>query len=989
VLGTRLITGASLVVLASCTCEGDAPRSDGGPVPVEEPSPGQRVAVRLLDELGAARITLGPAPEVTAGPRTVIEHAAGAPFEEPWVALDGGGRPVRTEEVDEGTRLLESACTVLPALPYQDLALEAEIAPDRPGPRPGPGQQHISGLPLVVELDEMPPSTGAGCRIEFLVSHTVEPHQATGGADDDEELRSREVSCTTAGATRAVAIVLATGLVTGFTGRTNVVQQSEATAWVGGVRLIQRRIGGLTLAEVRERYGPDPLVAPDAAEVRVKPSLSQQLRDAVLAPPGTSICWPASALRVEPGAALRFAPGVAWQVSASPARPVAFRVRSGQDVLFEQERRPDQEGWTEENVPLDALAGGGELCFETSAADGEGALWSVWGTPEVVVPDGVRQERPRTIVLVSIDTLRADRLGLYGYQHPTSPVLDELARSSLVFENHIAQTGWTLPSHVSMLTGLSPEAHGVAAQMDRPEDVLEAGFDPTTPTLAGSLRALGYTTHGIASGPYLDPVFGFDRGFDTYDFVAHDASATNAHEGSYRDLTSGRVVARAQRVLREAGGRPVFLFLHFWDVHFDYIPTREDLAAVHPQRAAQDIDYADVGHPYTGHLNPALFLLVAVAGPQRGPLEFYRRVHELLPRFPWVQERMTVLSDLYDGEVHTVDRHLGHVLEELRRRGRSDAVVVVTGDHGEAFMEHGTLGHGMDNIHREGLVVPLLIRAPGLVEPGRRISPSTTRDISATILDLAGAGTLAGGQGRSLRVDPGPDTLALGHDGSFSRIQATLGTRRLLVWGRFGEDQVFDIVGDPLERTDIGDREQETRAALRRAVARYLLAEGRGAHVAVCGDEDITPFELSLGSDAALRPIFVYGPPDSGRIEQLDEDRTVRVRAFPARGEIVALTSLVPDSADVRITVARGAGASVSGRIAGVDGSPLPSEVVLAGGAAPARPGALPPNLCEEPGRVFIWRTSAGQVRRRFQPDEETMEQLRALGYIRGPNTTP
>ncbi len=970
-MSQRLI-GLACVVFVSCTCNGGEETNDGDATT-------ERIAVRLLDRLDDARVGLG-AHETAASDneRTLLGRRTGHDLTDLWFALDGGGRSPRTEPREGALLLRESACTILPAGPNQVLYLEAQMAPEELGPPVGPGWQRLSGVPLIIELGEEPDSAEIGCNIEYLVEHSLMPHAGEPRGDGPEAEGWLEISLTTRGPTRAVAVVLATGLAVGFAGRTSVIPSEEATAILGEMRLLRRRIGGMTLSELRDRFPPDPLLSSDRHGARLKPRLDHQHRDAVLAPPGTSICW-SNALEGNGGATLRFALGVAWSASVSPGRPVSFQVRAGEQVVFEEARPPGNDDWVDRSVTLPESSEG-ELCLETSAESGDGVLWSFWGTPEIV-GQGPSEERPRTIVLISIDTLRADRLGAYGYEHPTSPVIDLLARESLVFERHVAQTGWTLPSHVSMLTGLSPEAHGVTAQMDQVQDIFEAGFDPSTPTLAATLREQGYATHGIVSGPYLDPVFGFDRGFDTYDFVSHDASSDNSHQRSYRDITSERVSRRAWEHLSKAGSRPLFLFLHYWDVHYDYIPTRDDLRAVHSARAAEEIDYDQVGHPFTGHLHPSLFALIVAAGPQHGPMVFYQRVEELMPRFPWVGQRMGVLSDLYDGEVRTVDRHLGYLFRGLRRQQRADAMVIVTADHGEAFMEHGTLGHGLDNIHGEGMVVPLIIRAPGRTDPGRRRAPSSTRDITATLLDLAGLPGLPGAQGRSLREPRDENAFAVGHDGSFSRIQATRGNLRLLVWGRFARDQLFDIGEDPTEEREIGASRPEELAEMRRAVAQYLLTEGRGIHVALCGDRDVTPFEITLESEGHLRPVFIYGPHDTGRLVREDEGRRLRLRAHPAAGEIVAMTILVPDSVEARVSITRRGEPAPRGTVLDGSGEPLAAELTMAGQMSDR--GALPPRFGEEAGRVYLWRTSAGEIRRSFAPDEETLDQLRALGYLR------
>lgn len=937
-----------------------------------ERRPAEQIVSRLVEQLDEAQIELGPIGAGSNAQRELDRWTGTGRLSPAWVALDSDGRPPRSERHDDQLLLTESACAVFEVDAKRDLSLHVEMAPEPAVEDRIPSR--LLGEPVVVELDRPPPSNAVGCRTHYLIRHGLMPRRAEDGQVEPAEgdLRSFDISFTTMAQTRAVAVVLATGLEINFGLRTRVSQREGARARLGEVRTVLHGVEGVSLERFREHHPPDPLLDPSPHRLLGKPSLEHQRRDAILAPPGTTVCF---TLEIPARASLRFAPGIAWNQSATPGRPVTFRVRGGDRTLHEETRGPDQLGWSDRRVSLEGLEGRQEICLETEAPDGPGVLWSLWGTPELTALSEPDEPLPPTVVLVSIDTLRADRLGAYGYTPATSPVLDELAREGVVYEHHVAQTGWTLPSHVSMLTGLAPEAHGVTGQMDRILDLLEVGFDPTVPTLAAAMRRAGYSTHGIVSAPYLDPSFGFDRGFDTY-----DASTVSSHLESHRDITAPRLTRLSRQLVGRSGRRPLFLFLHFWDVHYDYIPPPEDLAEVHPHRARQRIDYRLVRHPFTRHIDPALIHLVATAGPDRSPPEFYRRIRHLLPRYRRVHAFMGLLSDLYDGEIRTVDRHLGLLFAELERRGRDDAVIVITGDHGESFMEHGTLGHGVDNIYSEGLEVPLIIRAPGRLEPGRRSRPSNTVDISATLLELIGLDPLTGAQGHDLTSDE--ERLVVGHDGSFSRVQATLGHHRLLVWGYFGPDQLYDIEEDPGELVELGERLSDRRDELRRQVARYLLTHGRGVHVSLVGDEHQEIVEIVLESDEPLQPAFAYGPPDTGELSWASEGHQLRLQASQTEGEIIALTIMTSDEARISAAVTRG-------------GAPVPLDRITVGdGHQPTSTQAdeswnlpvdtLPDGLGETPGRVYFWRTPAFTVREPLTPEQDTFEQLRALGYLHG-----
>ncbi|MBU0617850.1 MAG: sulfatase-like hydrolase/transferase, partial [Planctomycetes bacterium] len=181
------------------------------------------------------------------------------------------------------------------------------------------------------------------------------------------------------------------------------------------------------------------------------------------------------------------------------------------------------------------------------------------------------------ILLISVDALRPDHLGCYGYGRATSPNIDKLAGEGALFENAISSTSWTLPAHAALFTGLADSVHGCT---DTDRRLAENRY-----TLAERLKDAGYATVGFFSGPYLHPVFELGQGFDEYvDCTSYpelterngiDAKAVDSasvHERSHRDITNPRVYERASAWLTENKRRPFFMFVHMWDVHFDFIP---------------------------------------------------------------------------------------------------------------------------------------------------------------------------------------------------------------------------------------------------------------------------------------------------------------------------------------------------------------------------------------------------------------------------------
>jgi arylsulfatase A-like enzyme len=311
-----------------------------------------------------------------------------------------------------------------------------------------------------------------------------------------------------------------------------------------------------------------------------------------------------------------------------------------------------------------------------------------------------------TVLVISIDSLRADHIGAYGYAKPTTPRIDALARSGTLFERALSSTSWTLPAHVALLTGVADSVHGVVDE--------SRTLGPALPTLAERLRARGFATAAVVSGPYLHPRFGLDRGFDRYlncmgfldeTFEPGPGAGVNIHLDSHGDVTSPCVVRRALEWLGEQGDRPAFVFVHFWDVHYDYHPPAGYAERFEP--------------PYEGHLDPSGF-------------ELNPAIHRAMPA-----RDLEHLLALYDGEVLYTDEHVGRLLDGVAALGRRDPYVALTADHGEAFFEHGEKGHQKD-LHAEVVRVPLVFSGPGIPAGARRPGPAHITDVTPTLLDLLG-----------------------------------------------------------------------------------------------------------------------------------------------------------------------------------------------------------------------------------------------------------
>ena len=311
-------------------------------------------------------------------------------------------------------------------------------------------------------------------------------------------------------------------------------------------------------------------------------------------------------------------------------------------------------------------------------------------------------ERP-SIILVSIDTLRADHVGLYGYSRPTTPFLDRWSQGGIVFERAFTTAAWTLVAHMTMLTGLFPDQHGVYKK--------NKALSPEIPLLAERLRAAGYRTHALFLDGWISARHGFDRGFDT--FVKH------------ADL------AEADRHLRTLlpkleSEQPFFLFVHLFDVHCGDL-SKDELPYQEPE------PYQDQFVENRAPLPP-------------GPFgKYWEQPSPLSP------EQLAHLTALYDGGIRHVDERLENWFGELERRGLSrGALMIVTADHGEALGEHGRLNQHGDS-WQSALHVPLIVRAPDGAGAGKRIeTPVHLGDIVPTALAAAGVARDAHLPGTSL-----------------------------------------------------------------------------------------------------------------------------------------------------------------------------------------------------------------------------------------------
>ncbi len=418
------------------------------------------------------------------------------------------------------------------------------------------------------------------------------------------------------------------------------------------------------------------------------------------------------------------------------------------------------------------------------------------------------------VMVVVLDTVRADHLSAFGYARPTSPNFDALAREGTLFVDAVSPATWSLPSHASLFTGRFPSAHGAHDE--------HLFLDAATPTMAERFAAAGYDTRSFTANAWITDSLGMIRGFGWTDEAWRRGDVARTFQSMYRlldrvglggaDKGGAQVAANVEAWLaaRPADDRPAFTFVNFIEAHFPY----HQLPAEFLGR-------------FTTHSRGELWavssqLMMATFGGAP-------------PTAPDTIEQATAM---YDAGIAYADGLLGRLVEALRRNGRLDrTIVVVLSDHGELLGEHGEFGHGR-SLYEPVLHVPLVIRAPSRVPAGRRVAtPVSTAGVFATVLDLAGLPPEPSVQVGSLVevIDGQPHPGPIIAEQFVSQLGSTIETddplmekkarfrayrigRQKLVDAEPGGTFFFDLEHDPGERDDVAMSQRMTVASMRESL---------------------------------------------------------------------------------------------------------------------------------------------------------------------------
>jgi len=434
------------------------------------------------------------------------------------------------------------------------------------------------------------------------------------------------------------------------------------------------------------------------------------------------------------------------------------------------------------------------------------------------------------VLLIVMDTVRAQNLSLYGYARRTSPRLEQFAETGARFDRAIATAPWTLPSHASMFTGRFPRE--ISADFRAP-------LDNAYPTLAETLGAHGYLTAGfVANTYYCNAENGLSRGFTHYEDYqvspsefALSASLSRAilnHDAvrrliNYHDVIGRKTAHEINRAflswLERQDERPFFAFLNYLDAHEPCLPP-----APFDEKFGAKLDHGR-----------------------------FRSVNILRTSWRRNREKSTPQQnqadiDCYDGAIAYLDEQIGRLLNELERRGHlKNTLVIITSDHGEAFGENGHYGH-INSAYLTQLRVPLLISMPGVIPPGSVITEAVTlRDLPATVMDVIGRASVFPGNSlarywRTLPAKEGAPLLSEINIAPSRPREYQPGTKAIitsLVLDRYhylknpdGRQELYDYLNDPSERCDLaGSAEScEVLGAFRNFLQRQN--EQRGAVLA-------------------------------------------------------------------------------------------------------------------------------------------------------------
>ena len=467
-----------------------------------------------------------------------------------------------------------------------------------------------------------------------------------------------------------------------------------------------------------------------------------------------------------------------------------------------------------------------------------------------------RYETLPNILMVTVDTLRADHLSCYGYPRETSPRMDALAAEGLLFENAVSTSGATVPSHLSLLTGLFVHQHGFHDNWAITGNPVQSV--PGRRFVTEFLQDAGYTTVGIVSSIPIGTESGFDKGFDHF-FEPEDKPTRLG------DSTNADFRAWLESYTTGPRDEPFFLWMHYWNVHDPNLPA-EPYASLFASDAEQDelierleIDPGAIQREiHAGYVAMYFFHELYLAGAGRKP-------EIQLPELG--QDDIRGLLNRYDGDVRAVDDLIGEVIDGLVAKNLWDnTICVVTADHGQSLGQHNWLGHEL--IHGELIEVPLIMRFPEqlVAQPRRLDTVVSLIDVLPTVLSRIQAPELAGYLSQSMGgdlLDPAFDrpfafsqrAYRPGEDGSDPEVCLTVDGWR---YYKRSEEELYNLSLDPGQLENVAAANPELLLELRELTQTVLADAPRQAEHGGDGEE-------ASRMGAALNALGYGGDAETGK----------------------------------------------------------------------------------------------------------------------------
>src|SRR3990172_558225 len=381
-----------------------------------------------------------------------------------------------------------------------------------------------------------------------------------------------------------------------------------------------------------------------------------------------------------------------------------------------------------------------------------------------------------SLLLITVDTLRTDRLPFYGHKRNTAPFLGKLAERGIVFLNAYSTSSWTVPAVTSLMTGVYPSSRGITRGSIKKAHVYRQERIPRKLTnLPEQLRALGYRTYAVTANTHLMKDLGFGRGFDRYACVGFCAA-----EKVNRTFLDWKKEIESQN-------SPVFIWLHYFDPHIPYIGRQPWLKQYQSDETEGECT-----------------AISSVSRPVRLSRVLQKKGHRTL----------TLIQSHYDSEINYCDEQIRKLFQEFPSLQRH--VTVFTSDHSEEFMEHGKLGHAR-NLYNDTVRIPLFVRIPDKTSITTSKDVVSLIDVAPTLLSIAGGKAPQSWQGRPLADRNGLIStkeeryvITQINNGIVPPMNAIIGSNwKLIINEKTKEKELYNLMNDPAERNNLATAQPE------------------------------------------------------------------------------------------------------------------------------------------------------------------------------------